>query len=245
MIPPGADRLRDPNAGDPVSAEQTRIQNELLRRFVKLPNSITNSSGTRMVTRRYITGVYLALPPCGESIPAMVDEVPGKLECCLFRVVDGSPQPKIEAVLGGGGSHRRVVVFNTWATAAADNRYLIVEQDDQGKWLCEEPGGGGLADVYVGTTATIPSPVSTTTTTPEPGSSTSSYPDATTTSGPGKGTTPPPSLQYGTTPLCVGRCRWIWDAYTARWNLASQDCGSAPEPGSTSTGEPTTTTGEP
>jgi hypothetical protein len=52
VIPPGADRLRDPNAGDPVSAEQTRIQNELLRRFVKLPNSITNSSGTRMVVRR-------------------------------------------------------------------------------------------------------------------------------------------------------------------------------------------------
>ena len=52
MTIPGSDRLRDPNEGDPISAEQARIQNELLRRFVKLPDSITDSSGTRMVTRR-------------------------------------------------------------------------------------------------------------------------------------------------------------------------------------------------
>lgn len=52
MTTPGSGRLRDPNEGDPISAEQARIQNELLRRFVKLPNSITDSSGTRMVARR-------------------------------------------------------------------------------------------------------------------------------------------------------------------------------------------------
>lgn len=52
MTIPGSDRLRDPNEGDPISAEQARIQNELLRRLVKLPDSITDSSGTRMVTRR-------------------------------------------------------------------------------------------------------------------------------------------------------------------------------------------------
>lgn len=49
--PPYSENLRDPRPGDAISAEQTRIQNDMLRRAVVLPNSITDSSGTRMVVR--------------------------------------------------------------------------------------------------------------------------------------------------------------------------------------------------
>ena len=44
-------RLVDPQAGDLISSAQERVQNELLRRTIGLPNSITDSMGTRMVVR--------------------------------------------------------------------------------------------------------------------------------------------------------------------------------------------------
>lgn len=46
-----AEDLNDPNTGDPISASQTRLQNELLRRSMSLPNSTSDSMGDRMVVR--------------------------------------------------------------------------------------------------------------------------------------------------------------------------------------------------
>lgn len=48
---PFSDQLIDPQPGDEISAEQARIQNDMLRRQIKFPNSITDSRGIRMVVR--------------------------------------------------------------------------------------------------------------------------------------------------------------------------------------------------
>lgn len=50
--PPFSDGLIDPRSGDLISAAQARIQNEILRSRIGLPNAITDSLGTRMVLRR-------------------------------------------------------------------------------------------------------------------------------------------------------------------------------------------------
>lgn len=44
--------LVDPKSGDSISAYQARLQNELLRRSIGLPDSISDSIGTRQVKRR-------------------------------------------------------------------------------------------------------------------------------------------------------------------------------------------------
>jgi len=44
--------LVDPKSGDSISANQARLQNELLRRSIGLTDSITDSIGTRQVARR-------------------------------------------------------------------------------------------------------------------------------------------------------------------------------------------------
>lgn len=52
MKPPQSQNLTDPKEGDPISAEQASLQNEILRRELVIPNSVTDSIGTRQASRR-------------------------------------------------------------------------------------------------------------------------------------------------------------------------------------------------
>lgn len=72
--------LRDPTAGDGISAEQARLQNELLRRGMQLPNSQTDSTGTRMTVRRTTGsggGLYWGM---------LMEDHPGDIGVC-FKII--------------------------------------------------------------------------------------------------------------------------------------------------------------
>jgi hypothetical protein len=57
MLTPGADGLIDPQSGDPITAEQQRLVNALLRRQFNMPDTIVDVLGVRSmqpeIPRRY------------------------------------------------------------------------------------------------------------------------------------------------------------------------------------------------
>jgi hypothetical protein len=68
-IPPLSDRLIDPFPGEDILAEQERIQNELLRRHIGYPDTITDSTGTRMVARKTVGQVIFTCSLTADLLP--------------------------------------------------------------------------------------------------------------------------------------------------------------------------------
>ena len=68
-IPPLSDRLLDPLPGEDILAEQAKLQNDLLRRHVGYPDTITDSTGTRMVTRKTVGQVIFTCVLTADLLP--------------------------------------------------------------------------------------------------------------------------------------------------------------------------------
>jgi hypothetical protein len=164
------------------------------------------------------TGVRVAVPVCGEAIPARTETVAGEAECCIFKLgrvlEDGSHS--LIPVLTETGELERAKVFNIYDTAFGPQNpgyesYLRITPDRQGRYLCDAPTG--ISSIAGAASTTLPPP-----------------------------TTPPPNAQNP----CSGGCRYEWTG--AHWNLTSNYCtprtSTTPNP-SSSTSSTSYTTPDP
>jgi hypothetical protein len=87
------------------------------------------------------TDTYVALPPCGETIPAMVGLTPGVNTCCIFKLVKetSASDYKLEAVRSSNGSYARYPIYNIYDRAVTDTIYVKVHKDKYGRYMCERP----------------------------------------------------------------------------------------------------------
>jgi hypothetical protein len=87
--------------------------------------------------------VYVVQVPCGKTIPAMVDNVPGHRQCCLYRLVtDDIHDPtsyEFEPIRRPDDQNYVIDVYNIHDVAAYDEKHWQVYKDKHGRWLVEKP----------------------------------------------------------------------------------------------------------
>lgn len=94
----------------------------------------------------------MAVPPCGVAIPARVGDLPGHMECCIFKLYakesPNSPQFTknyyLEAVVDPRGNPMRAEVYNIYEVEVAallppDEQYVRITKEKGGRWLVEYP----------------------------------------------------------------------------------------------------------
>lgn len=164
--------------------------------------------------------IYVALLPCGKTLPARSGVTPGKEKCCIFKVTNwDTASPSLINILaedaqGGsidlsavpeGQRHYREIVYNIYPVAIParippnDSQFFIVQRDKFGRWFCEIPPDVAVYAGLAGGTTRNPNTPAT--------------------------TTPPP---------CYGKCKWSWIQSSNRWYLDTDGC-SANKPSTTST----------
>lgn len=92
--------------------------------------------------------MFIAVPPCGEGIPARSGTMPGSNFCCLFKLVATSPSSgvtgfeyKILPLLEPGtGTPVRATVYNIYdqaipARLPPNEKYIQIKKDKFGKWF--------------------------------------------------------------------------------------------------------------
>ena len=87
------------------------------------------------------TDTYVALPPCGETIPAMQHRTPGTRVCCIFKLVKETEESdyKLEPIRTFNGSYLRQPIYNIHDRAVGDGVWVKVHKDKFGRYLCERP----------------------------------------------------------------------------------------------------------
>ena len=105
--------------------------------------------------------VYVAMHPCGESIPALdkASGTPGRNDdCCIFRVVQNdvlSNERKLERIDDVDGGPDRKTVFNIYETEfRKDETYFEVRKHKSGAFLCEKPEEAVVSSGTTSTTTT-------------------------------------------------------------------------------------------
>lgn len=94
--------------------------------------------------------VYVAVPPCGEGIPARSGTKPGVAACCIFKLVapgstnaiTGYTYNLVPVLEKGTGQPVRQMVYNVYDVAVPpllppNEKYIVVEKDRFGRWLNE------------------------------------------------------------------------------------------------------------
>jgi hypothetical protein len=181
-------------------------------------NRRRNTPRNRPAGEDWSSDVYVALPPCGECIPARVGNVAGHKDCCIFRLVPANmPNDGEMAIIpvlahaSDPNSILRRTVQNIWDfdICYEEHGYIRVHREKNGVWLADP------AEFLVG------SP----TTTAEPNSG---------------GNFGSSNLSAPVVASCEGQCKWTWDNEAKEWNLTENGCTPV-----TTTEAPTTTTAEP
>ncbi len=202
-----------------LSEAERDLVEKALQKLAKIPEP-QDTEPTQPQPGIKADDVYLAYPPCDQSIPAMIGEVPGAMECCIFLLHYGDDpndpeQREITPILLGKDEdgkpiHMREWVYNIYPVPSDRNRYFQVWRSKGGFFFCERPSGHNQEqDTTTTTTSTT-----TTTIEPEPQS-------------------------------CEGFCEWQWNDSTRTWNKIDDNCSTTTSTTTTSTtiiGSTTTTT---
>ena len=125
--------------------------------------------------------VYVAVPPCGQGIPARSGNIPGVQNCCIFKLVlqegttdgvSGFLYQLVPVLIIGTGDNETRTVYNIYDVAVPplmppNEKYIRIKKDKLGRWLVTLSGS-------------VSSPTTTTSTRliPQP---------------------------------CKGNCKWIWN----------------------------------
>lgn len=157
---------------------------------------------------------YVAVPTCGEGIPARAGDTPGVAECCVFKLAQaaiGDPY-KLEPIVNPDGTQVRREVYNIFdvafdAALPPSEYYIVIRREKFGRWLCEYPNAAGGGGPLASTTTT------TSTTTPNP------FVDT----------------------ICRGACRWVWNAAGQYWVPDGDSCERTTTTTSSTTSSTTTT----
>lgn len=164
--------------------------------------------------------IYVAVPPCGQGIPARKGDTPGKNECCIYvlekkDVRDDDSDGVLKPVLMPNDQILRRMVYNIYERAVGTGTFYIrILRDKYGLWCNEYPNEGSTADD------------------PDDPSNTT--------------TLPPGSVGDPTSP-CQGVCKFVWHGIggIGYWQLVDQACrdlGTTTSTTTTTTAGPGTTT---
>jgi hypothetical protein len=188
----------------PTERDKQILERFLAREAQRLENEIHGLGSTDPDIQT--PDIYVAVPPCGQGIPARVGDTPGMNECCIYSVNktalldDDINAAVLTPVLMPNGDILRRWVYNIYERAVGTGVFYIrILRDKYGLWLNEYPNEGSTA-AYGGTTQTTP--------------------------------IPPIQQPIGG---CQGTCRWIWHEVDQYWELDVDSCRELPTSTSSTT----------